>query len=253
MRDGRQAFFLFLPEGEDPDSLVRHEGAAGFDARLADATPLSQFFYDSLGDGINLGTLDGKARLAERAKPMLAQIPDGAFGDLMRQRLTELTGVGARTSAPDTHVPVQRMRNVSTGSAPRRSLVRSAIALLLQKPALALELQSPYRFVALRQPGIELLTELIARVSTRPDISTGALLEEFEGRDEVTALQKLASQSLPGDEDGWREDFLGAIAQLDAQTLQQRIDELQAKRAADGLDEADKAELRGLLQARIAG
>src|SRR3546814_14432871 len=96
MGDGGQAFLLFLPEGEDPDTRVRREGARGLEARLQQATPLSQFLFDSLAaDDVNLSTLDGKARLAERAKPMLAQIPDGAFGDLMRQHLTELTGVGA--------------------------------------------------------------------------------------------------------------------------------------------------------------
>ena len=84
--------FLFLPDGEDPDSLVRQEGVDGFDARLRDATPLSEFFYASLSTDVNLSSLDGKARLAERCKPLLAQIPDGAFGDLMQQRLTELTG-----------------------------------------------------------------------------------------------------------------------------------------------------------------
>src|SRR5690606_16850583 len=94
MKDGRQAFFLFLPEGEDPDTIVRKEGAAGFDARLREAVPLSRFLFDSLAAEVNLGTLEGKGRLAERAKPLLAQIPDGAFADLMRQRLTELTGVG---------------------------------------------------------------------------------------------------------------------------------------------------------------
>ncbi|MGN6152088.1 MAG: DNA primase, partial [Lysobacteraceae bacterium] len=88
MKDGRHAFFLFLPDGEDPHTLVRSEGREGFDARLAQAVPLSQFFYDDLAKDVNLGTLDGKARMAERAKPLLAQIPDGAFGDLMRQRLT---------------------------------------------------------------------------------------------------------------------------------------------------------------------
>src|SRR3546814_18097770 len=93
MKDGRQAFFLFLPDGEDPDTIVRKDGAAGFDARLKDATPLSEFFYAQLQSDVNLGTLDGKARLAERCKPFLAQIPDGAFGDLMKQRLTELTGL----------------------------------------------------------------------------------------------------------------------------------------------------------------
>jgi DNA primase len=251
MRDGRQAFFLFLPDGEDPDTLVRSEGAAGFDARLQHATPLSQFLFDSLSADVNLATLDGKARLAERAKPMLAQIPEGAFGDLMRQRLTELTGVGARNSAAETHVPVQRARNVPAGSTPRRSLVRNAIALLLQQPSLALELQPPYRFVALRQPGIELLTELIALASARPDITTGSLVEHFEGRDEATALQKLASQTMPGEEAHWREEFLDTMAQLDKQMLQQRVDELQAKQRDGGLDDADKTELRALLSARM--
>ncbi len=250
MRDGRQAFFLFLPEGEDPDSIVRHEGAPGFDARLQQATPLSQFFFDTLSDGIALSTLDGKARLAERARPLLAQIPDGAFGDLMRQRLTEITGVGARGASPETHVPAQRARGAPAVPAPRRSLVRGAIALLLQRPALALDLPPPYRFVALRQPGIDLLTELIALVSVRPEITTGALLEHFAEREEGAALQKLASQTLPGDEAAWRTEFVDAIAQLDRQTLQQRIDELQDKQRARGLDDGDKAELRELLLAR---
>ncbi|MGY0652963.1 DNA primase [Luteimonas sp. A537] len=251
MKDGRQAFFLFLPDGEDPDTIVRNEGAPGFDARLAQATPLSQFLFDSLAeDGINLATLDGKARLAERAKPMLAQLPDGAFADLMQQRLTELTGVGARAAASNVHVPAARARRAPAGNAPRRSMVRGAITLLLQRPQLALELQSPYRFVALRQPGIELLTELVAIVSARPDIGTGTLLGHFEGREEAGALQKLASLDLPGDEAGWRLEFLDAIAQLDRQTLGQRVDELLAKQREEGLDAADKAELRELLQAR---
>lgn len=245
MRDGRQAFFLFLPEGEDPDSIVRHEGAAGFDARLSDATPLSQFFYDSLSDGINLATLDGKARLAERAKPMLAQIPDGAFGDLMQQRLTELTGVGARGSSPQTHVPVQRVRNTPPTGAPKRSLVRSAIALLLQQPALALELQPPYHFTALKQPGIELLTELIALISARPEISTGTLIEQFSQRDELAALQKLSVESLLHDDNQAVAEFIGTIRQLDVQYLEQRrsdLDQRHAQVGFAGMSDEDKQE-----------
>ncbi|HEY0661322.1 MAG TPA: DNA primase [Lysobacter sp.] len=253
MKDGRQAFFLFLPEGEDPDSLVRQEGANGFDARLQQATPLSQFLFDSLSADVNLGTLEGKGRLAERAKPLLAQIPDGAFGDLMKQRLTELTGVGARASSPDTHVPAQRARTPARGApAPRRSMVRSAIALLLQQPALALELQPPFRFAALRQPGVPLLVELLQLVYQRPDISTGSLLEHFEGREEQSALQKLASQPMPGDETAWRVEFVDAVTQLDRSTLQQRVEELQTKQREAGLDDTDKDELRALLQARFA-
>src|SRR5690606_40105122 len=71
MRDGRQALFLFLPEGEDPDSIVRSEGAAGFEARLKAATPLSDFLFDTLSAEVDLGTLEGRGRLAGRVRPLL--------------------------------------------------------------------------------------------------------------------------------------------------------------------------------------
>jgi DNA primase len=247
MKDGRQAFFLFLPEGEDPDTIVRSEGAAGFDARLAQATPLSQFFFDEIGRDINRGTLDGRARLAERARPLLAQLPDGAFADLMRQELQRQTGVdAARPAEPPKPLP--------RGAAPaqKRSLVRSVIALLLQQPALGLQLEQPYRFAGLRLAGMPLLLDILEVVRQRPEISTGALLEHFAGHEQGDALRKLATQVLPGEEASWAHELHDAVVQLERQSLQQRIDELQEKQRAQGLDDTDKYELRMLLQA-LAG
>ena len=248
MKDGRQAFFLFLPDGEDPDTIVRKEGADAFDARLKQGTPLSQFFFDELSREINLGTLDGKARLAERAKPMLAQIPDGAFGDLMKQELARLTGIGSTSTAA---APVARppMRNNAV-PAQKRSLVRAAIAILLQQPSLAMSLEGHHAIGGLRLPGIELLVELLNLVQQRPDISTGALLEHFNEREEQAALHKLAAQALPGDEAMWAQELQDAILQLEKQLLTQRLDELQAKQRQQGLDDTDKYELRELLKAR---
>ncbi|ODS61984.1 MULTISPECIES: DNA primase [unclassified Arenimonas] len=254
MRDGRQAFFLFLPEGEDPDTIVRKEGAAGFDARLAQAMPLSEFFYNELSKDVNLAGMEGKARLAERAKPLLAGIPDGAFRDLMLQRLTELTGVGRREEATPPARPTPSMRPGRGGApAPKRSLVRTAIALLLQKPALAEAIEPPYLFGALRQPGIPLLVELVQLAKDRPGITTGAVLEHFAGREEEAALQKLALQAFPGDEAGWRAEIVDALAQLDRQVRAQRVEELQARIREAGsasLSEAEKTELRDLLTAK---
>ncbi len=249
MKDGRQAFFLFLPDGEDPDTIVRKEGKEAFDARLKQATPLSRFFFDELAREVNLATLDGRARLAERARPMLAQIPDGAFGDLMKQELARMTGVGGG-SAGTAAAP----RPPSHGRAPvqKRSLVRSAITLILQKPALALAMEGHARFAGLRLPGIELLVELIELVRQRPDISTGALLEHFAGREEQAALHKLAALELPGEETVWTAELQDAAVQLERQLLQQRLEELQAKQREHGLDEMDKYELRELLRARAA-
>ena len=248
MKDGRQAFFLFLPDGEDPDSIVRSEGAAGFDQRLQQATPLSQFFFDELGKDVKLSTLDGRARLAERAKPLLAQIPDGAFGDLMRQRLGEITGVGVQQPAalPEKPKVVSRL----PAQAQKRSLVRGAISVLLQQPALALALEPPYGFKDLRQPGVELLVELLSLVHSRPEITTGALLQHFAEREELNALQKLASQAVPGNDVIWRQELIDAAEQLEDQAIQQRLAELQSKMGAGPLDGADKYELMALMQAQ---
>ena len=125
--------------------------------------------------------------------------------------------------------------------------MRGAITHLLHRPALALDLQPPYRFAALRQPGIELLSELVLLVRERPEISTGALLEHFEGREEAGALQKLAMLERPGEAADLRDEFLDAITQLDVQVLQQRVEELQQQQRNGELDDAEKQEMRELM------
>jgi len=239
MKDGRQAYFLFLPDGEDPDSIVRQEGAAGFDVRLNNATPLSEFFFAELSKDVKLASLDGKARLAERAKPMLAQIPDGAFLDLMQQRLSEITGIGARNVTEPTPPVRTSHRPVP---AQKRSLVRTAIELLLQKPQLASDIEPPYIFAVLRQPGIPLLVELIALARGRPDIGTGAILEHFADREESAALNKLALSNEPGNEQEQKDVLLGAIHQLNDQTKLQRRDELNEKEKREGLSPEEQQE-----------
>jgi DNA primase len=246
MRDGRQAFFLFLPDGEDPDSLVRQEGHAGFEQRLAAATSLSEFFFAELGKDVNLATLDGKARLAERARPLLTQIPDGAFRDLMLGELDKLANVRLRLDAAAADSKPRRPAKPQ-----ERTLVRTAVALLLQNPGFAGAIEPPHLFSTLRQPGIPLLMELIALCRERREISTAAVLEHFAERDEARALQKLAVMEFPGGEEEWRAEFLAALAQLDRQTLQQRTDDLLAKREQQpGLEEGEKDELRRLLAGR---
>ena len=249
MRDGRQAWFLFLPDGEDPDSLVRKEGVDGFERRLADATPLSTFFFAEHSRDVNLASIDGKARLAERARPMLAQIPDGAFRDLMAAELERLSG--ARSVAAATS---PRPNPARPGTRPaQRSLVRTAITLLVQYPSLGAAIEPPWTFAVLRQPGVPLLVELVKLCRERQSLTTGALLEHFAEREEAAALNKLATlEALAADEAQARADFLGAIAQLDVQTQQQRLDDLRAKQSESGLSAEEANELRRLLVSKPA-
>ena len=241
MRDGRQAFFLFLPEGEDPDSLVRSEGRGGFEERLKSATPLSEFFFANLSSDVNLASLDGKARLAERARPLLTQIPDGAFRDLMLAELDRRANVTLRIEAPVSDTPRKPTRPQE------RSLVRIAVALLLQNPGFAAVIEPPHTFSALRLPGIALLVEMIALCRERREISTAAIVDLYAEREEGRALQKLAVMEFPGGEDAWRAEFFDALKQLDRQTMQQRVEDLMKKQADSSITAVEKDELRNLL------
>lgn len=105
LEDGRRVSFLFLPEGEDPDSLVRREGPAHFEARLDQAEPLADFFYRHLSEGLNLAHMEDRARLAAEAKPLLAKLPEGVLNELMLAKLAELTQL-ERDTLRQTLAPV---------------------------------------------------------------------------------------------------------------------------------------------------
>ncbi len=264
MRDGRQAFFQFLPEGEDPDTMVRKYGLQGFEDSLEKSLPLASFMFREISRDVNINSLDGKARVWEIMKPLIKAMPDGAFRDRIIEELNQRAGnpnkleraylrTGQDLRENPTRLDTQEVANLKLGKAQRpqkRSLVRAAIAILLQQPSLALSLEGHHAFAGLRLPGVDLLIELLELVEQRPDISTGALLEHFDGREEQVALNKLAAQSLPGDTASWTQELHDAVAQLERQLLQQRLEELQAKQRAQGLDDTDKYELRELLKAR---
>jgi DNA primase len=245
LRDGRQAYFLFLPDGEDPDSLVRKEGREGFEKRIKEAMPLSDYFFNELSHDVDMASLDGRARLAERARPLIAKLPDGAFRDLMAQELEKRSGARAMLQAdPATHRAVQRPTAV------QRSLVRSAISLLLGQPGLADQVEKPYRFLRLDKPGVGLLAELLDLARARPGINSATLVEHFAERPEYPSLQKLMAAMSVGELESQRTEFFDALARMEDQAITQRRDALTAKSREGALDSAEKAELRELLAAR---
>ncbi|WP_370981232.1 DNA primase [Agaribacterium sp. ZY112] len=106
MEDGRQIRFLFLAEGQDPDSLVRQIGAERFQQQLDNALPLEQFLFDSAAEGVDLNSLDGRARFAKNAAPMLNQLPGGIFRSLMFDNLAKRTGLSTEQLVEFTDMPV---------------------------------------------------------------------------------------------------------------------------------------------------
>ncbi|MGD8957881.1 MAG: DNA primase, partial [Chromatiaceae bacterium] len=153
MRNGRQARFLFVPEGDDPDSLVRRIGGEPFRDMIGQALPLSEFLFENLASQVDMQTLDGRARLGELARPLLERLPPGVFRDMMQQALRERLGLSAPPSSPmrSARQPIRRPQ----GSIPP---IRRAVALLVQHPELA-QLELPVGWEKLDSPGIALLQE----------------------------------------------------------------------------------------------
>ena len=256
MREGRQAHFLFLPDGEDPDSIVRKEGMEGFRARYPTALPLSKYLFDELAKESNLSSIDGRARLAEKARPMLAQIPEGAFAELMQAELSRLTGVSQSMSAAadsrerPRQKSFQKREQIEAGTSDlgRRTLVRQAITLLLGAPEVASSAEPPYPFAALDLPGISLLLALIELARERPEANASSLVEMFDGQAEYPSLLKLLAAQVPGETEHQKAEFLFAIDKLNERAKAGRVQVLKDKLGTGEISDVEKQELRGSLR-----
>ncbi len=255
MHEGRQARFLFLPEGEDPDTLVRKEGRERFEARLGEAVPLPQFFYDGLIKQTDMKTMDGRARLVDLARPLLDKLPAGVFRHMMVTYLAEITHINANSLGGLLGLVVARARGPATrrrddfSAHPGEAMshVRLAIALLLQRPALAQAAGDTRRFTGIEIAGADVLRSLLELLHAQPQLTTAALLERWRDTEQGRHLFKLAKWQSPLKEEEWEAEFLGALSQIERQGPEQRREQLISKSRLAPLSGEEKRELGGLL------
>jgi DNA primase len=253
MRDGREARFLFLPEGEDPDTLIRRVGADAFRQQTADSVPLSRFFFETLLQQVDTRSVDGRAHLVELARPLLQRLPDSVFRDLMLDELAEHSGLGAAKLAQRLYGVPERKPVESVqkrDGAARRSPIRMAIRLLLERPALSQSIAAPTGFEDLDLPGVALLVELLELLWRDPHLTAGSLLEHWRGKPEGGQLARLAATPLVIPETGFEREFHDAILRLVEQRVLQRAELLLQKEGHGGLNDVEKTELKQLLEKR---
>jgi DNA primase len=264
LKQGRQVRFLFLPDGEDPDSLVRAEGREAFEGRIAQAIPLSQYLIQELGTRSDTGSVDGRARLVELARPLLARIPSDVYRELLVSELAEVVGISgprllellsAAGSPGETDRPAAPRPVRSRGPAApfgRGNLVRQAITLLVHYPSAAATLQEAPAIDGIERPGIALLAELLHQLREDPAPSTAALLERWRPRPEYGPLSRLASaECLVSDAAAAASELASAIARLtEEEQPAQRLDYLLGRARDNALTEQEKQELKSLLQAK---
>jgi DNA primase len=260
LREGRQVRFLFLPEGEDPDSLVGKEGADAFTDRLADSLPLSEYLLAELSRQADTGNLDGRARLAELAKPLVARVPDGVFRALLVRRIAAAVdmpegeyGRFVASAVPPQRAAIRPAKLATRAVAGRSSLVRRSIALVVHFPAVAAAVRVPEGLGGLDRPGISLLVELLEDLSGGPHITTGQLLERWRDREGGAHLHKLAIAEMLTDEQGAGGELQDCLDRLAAEAIPLRQEAILAQ--GGRLSDDQKAELRRLHSelARIKG
>jgi DNA primase len=251
---GRQEIrFLFLPDGEDPDTLVRKEGAAAFEGRVRTAMPLSEFLFDHLSGQVDMDSLDGRVRLASLAEPFIAKVPQGLLREMLSARLAAVVGIAARGLAPaapsSLRAPTRSRSGRQARQAPLTPL-RLAIALLLQYPhvgAAVSQVADDWR--RLDNPGTPLLAGLLEALAARPHLSAGALMERWRHTPEAPYMDRLADPALlrhiPST--GVEAEFVGALAVLNAQATATERQVLLNRLSPSQWSEEEKRRLRAAL------
>ncbi|WP_367680552.1 DNA primase [Candidatus Fukatsuia anoeciicola] len=251
LNDGRQLRFMFLPEGEDPDTLIRKEGQAAFQQRMKQAPLLSQFLLETLILQVDLSNPDGRAKLSALALPLIAQVPGETLRLCLRQQLGNKLGI-LDDYLLDKLIP-KRSKNINTYLQPQLKLttIRILIALLLQYPHLVTLVPSLEGIKQTKLVGLSLFTELVKTCLTQPGLNTGQLLEQYRSAKFSKQLKKLATWNIIEVEEIIEITFQDALNHLFDSALEKRLEILIARaRTTHGLNAQEREEVRLINEAR---
>lgn len=275
LQDGRRARFLFLPEGEDPDSLVRREGTEAFQARIhQQARSLADYFFEQLSEEADPRSLEGKAHLATLAAPLIEKIPGANLRTLMRQRLSDLTGLGGEAlqqlqpappaptqAAPmDSPPPYGQPRSERPPMGQRRSSPRasraasgveppnlSALRTLLHHPELAQKVENAGSFAAEDDTYAQLLVALLEALQKNPRLRALHLIARWHGTEQGRLLRALAEKEWLIAPDNLEQQFFDTITRLVTRQRERRLEHLLQKARLTDLSADEKDQLRRLL------
>jgi DNA primase len=250
MREGRSVRFLMLPDGQDPDSLVRLEGRTGFERRMDAAAPLSDYFFAQLAERHDLGAMEGRAALIGEAKPLLETLPESVYRDMMYERLAELAG---RNQIPVASKSTKLLRKPGLGRTERTrpSALRVLVALLMQRPSLVSQIDDPARTRLLRlEKGGTLISKLLALIHERPEVTAGAILERFRGEAEESQVKALLAWDTMVPSEGVEAEFRDALRKVLKQEQKERLDGLLSKVEQTKLSAEELEEMKALLADR---
>ncbi|EKE87519.1 DNA primase [Idiomarina xiamenensis] len=251
LKDGLELAFLFLPDGEDPDSLVRQEGQQKFSQRLQGAQSFTDYFFGHLIDSLDMSLANdaGKSNLLKQAKPLIERVASEFYRELMLERLAQL--LGRETSQLNSHFQRPQQSRYAP-QALKMTPMRRAIALLVQYPQLGQAIAVQEQLADLQMPGVDLLLALHRQTASR-SYSTAQLLEQWRESEHSKALQRLAVWQHGMDNDGIQAEFEDIFVYLIDRYVEQRANQLlQKEKSSSSLSKQERQEYQLLVQ-HLAG
>ena len=255
LQDGKIMKFLFLPDGEDPDSMVRKIGKDAFEALIAAAKPLSSFFFDALLKKHSVSSIEGKAALKAEAVPLIQQIQGENQRTMMLAQLKKFCKEGdghdydADVRAANKHRKIKQ----TDYKAPAKvalSPLRMMIRLLLESPKLAstVTIVNPLSLSPDKITGLAMLIEVHDFCVKVPHANTAGLFEAFRAHPHIHHLSKLFDAHIDDNID-LEAEYIACFSTLVKWQVNARLDELMAKQEFEPLNELETDELKALILA----
>ncbi|MEE9451292.1 MAG: DNA primase [Gammaproteobacteria bacterium] len=252
LTDDLQIQFMFLPQGEDPDSMIRKIGKDAFTAKINSAPKLPEFMYTQLTRQVNLSTMDGKSKLVKLSTPLLNKISAPTLHHLMTMQLSKLVHIDIENlkhllKQSGEAIPSQRPQNHK-----RLPTLYLTIALLLQNPHLAQHAIKNKELIMLDGKGGRILLKLLDILERAPQLTTGALVEVWRDQAEFVRLSQLASWQHHVPLAGIEAEFSGAITRLIELSQAGKINRLIYQADTQGLTAEERQSLQQLIKEKQA-
>jgi DNA primase len=230
LQDGKEVSFLFLPEGEDPDSFIRTHGREAFMHLLdAETVTLSAFLVRELARDRKLETQEGRAAFLKEAKPLLDRVAAPLLATLVRRQIADIAGLQPDELAMfGLATPRARTPPVRTSRRTAPSRMRSLARSLLMNPQRAAEIEPAWLDPA--DPMGEHMVELLAWLKPQQIRGIPSLAEAARGSALEPLIDELMAELLDKDQTwDWNAEFDGVVRQLRDDWRRRRLQELAAR------------------------
>ena len=235
MNDGNLVGFVFLPQGQDPDTLIREEGAAGLEDRISNAISISDYILEKLLAEADINRFDGQAKLVADFKPIFLKLPEGFFRRRLSKQVAEhvnehpdylysLLKSSARSRGRHRSIPVEL---------PENSPVTKALAILVQHPELYKYAGNLDSFAGIQDPNIDLLIEVSQFLNEHQDITSNALINSFQDSEQFTQICRLMTMKRPEALQNLENELKGTICRLHLMAVNQKLKQIPESKMSD--------------------